>query len=39
VFHVDQRGVGRLRDVVPFSGGGFTTGILGGGDNFEILIL
>jgi hypothetical protein len=39
VLNIDQRGVGRFRGVVPFSGGGFSTGVLGGGDDFEIPIL
>jgi hypothetical protein len=33
---VDQRCIGGLRGVVPFSGGCFSAGILGGGDDFEI---
>jgi hypothetical protein len=39
VFGVDQSRVGGFRGVVPFSGGGLASGILGGGDDFEILIV
>jgi len=39
MLHVDQRRVGRLGGVVILASGGFTAGILRGGDNFEILIL
>jgi hypothetical protein len=39
VLGIDQRSVGSFRGVVPFAGGGFSSGILGGGDNLEILIL
>jgi hypothetical protein len=38
VLGVDQRGVGCLRCVVPFSGGCFASGILRGGDDLEIFI-
>jgi hypothetical protein len=36
VFGVDERGVRGFRGVVPFAGGGFSTGVLGGGDDFEV---
>jgi hypothetical protein len=39
VFGIDERGVGGFGGVVPFSGGGFAPGILGGGDDFKILIV
>jgi hypothetical protein len=39
VFGIDQRGVGGFRGVVPFSGGGFSTGVLSGGDDFEVFTL
>jgi len=35
---VDQRGEGGFRGVVPFSGCGFSAGVLGGGYDFEVLI-
>jgi hypothetical protein len=36
---VDERGETCFRVVVPFAGGGFASGILRGGDDFEILAL
>jgi hypothetical protein len=39
VLGIDQSGVSCFRGVVPFSGGGFSAGVLRGGDDFEILIL
>jgi hypothetical protein len=39
MFGIDQRGVGGFRGVVPFTGGGFSTGVLGGGNDFEVFTL
>jgi hypothetical protein len=39
VLGVDERGVSRFRGVVPFSGCGLATGVLRGGDDFEVFIL
>jgi hypothetical protein len=39
VLGVDERCIGGLRGVVPFSGCCFATGILGGGYDFEVVIV
>jgi hypothetical protein len=39
MLHVDQRGEGGFSFVVPLAGGCFASGILRGGDDFEILVL
>jgi hypothetical protein len=38
VLGVDQRGVGGFRGVVPFTGCGFSAGILRGGYYFKVFI-
>ena len=35
---VDERGVGRLREIVPLSRRSFTARVLGRSDDFEILV-
>jgi hypothetical protein len=37
VLGVDQRGVGGFGGVVPLTRGGFSAGVLGGGDDFEVI--
>jgi hypothetical protein len=39
VLGIDQRGVGRFGGIVPFAGGGFSAGVLRGGDDFEVFIV
>jgi hypothetical protein len=37
VFGIDQSGIGRFGGVIPFSGRGFSAGILGGGDDLKVV--
>jgi len=39
VLGVDERGERRFGGVVPFAGGAFASGILRGGDDFEVFIV
>jgi hypothetical protein len=36
VLGIDQRGVGGFGGVVPLTRGGFSAGVLSGGDDFEV---
>jgi hypothetical protein len=34
---IDERGEGGFGGVVPLTGGGFSSGVLGGGDDFKVI--